>query len=70
MLPLGGALMAYFVGFMMKPEIVEEEMNDLPTALFKLWYFLIRNVAPVAALVIFIHVTGIGAAMSVLFGWS
>ncbi len=69
MLPLGGALMAYFVGFMMKPEFVEEEMNDLPKALFKTWYFLIRNVAPVAAFVIFVHVTGLGNALSVWFGW-
>lgn len=69
MLPLGGALMAYFVGFVMKPDIVREEMSDMGSALFKVWYFMVRNVAPVAGVVIFAKVTGIWDAMKVVFGW-
>lgn len=69
MLPLGGALMAYFVGFVMKRDIVREEMSDLGNIAFNIWYFMVRNVAPIAGIVIFLRVSGLWDAAKVIFGW-
>ena len=54
MLPLGGLLMAIFVGFIVKKKIVYEELEINPT-LFNFWRFIIRFIAPVAVTLIFIN---------------
>jgi len=54
MLPLGGLLMAIFVGFIVKKKIVHEEL-EMNQTLFNLWRFIIRFIAPVAVTLIFIN---------------
>lgn len=69
LLPLGGALMAYFVGFMMKPDIVREQLSDVGQTVFNVWYFMLRNIAPLAGILIFIKVTGLWDFFKIWFGW-
>ncbi len=54
MLPLGGLLMAIFVGFIVKKRIVIEEL-EMNQTLFNFWRFIIRFIAPVAVTLIFIN---------------
>jgi len=54
MLPLGGLLMAIFVGFIVKRKIVQEELR-LNAILFNLWRLIIRFIAPIAVTLIFIN---------------
>ena len=54
MLPLGGLLMAVFVGFIVKRNIVEEELK-LNTIIFNSWRLIIRFIAPIAVTLIFIN---------------
>tara|TARA_B100000614_G_scaffold253880_1_gene268370 strand:+ start:1178 stop:2497 length:1320 start_codon:yes stop_codon:yes gene_type:complete len=54
MLPLGGLLMAIFVGFIVKRKIVIDEL-DMNQTLFNFWRFIIRFIAPVAVTLIFIN---------------
>ncbi len=54
MLPLGGLLMAIFVGFIVKRKIVQEELR-LNAILFNIWRLIIRFIAPIAVTLIFIN---------------
>ena len=54
MLPLGGLLMAIFVGFIVKRKIVQEELR-LNAILFNTWRLIIRFIAPIAVTLIFIN---------------
>ncbi len=54
MLPLGGLLMAIFVGFIVKKRVVIEEL-EMNQTLFNFWRFIIRFIAPVAVTLIFIN---------------
>ena len=47
MLPLGGIFIAIFVGWVMKKQDVLDELQIEEGALFKIWFFIIRFVAPV-----------------------
>ena len=47
MLPLGGIFIAIFVGWVMKKQDVLEELQIEDGILFKVWFFIIRFVAPV-----------------------
>ena len=67
MLPVGGILIAYFVGFKLKESIVKSQMSDLPAWEYKLWRFFVRNIAPVAAVVILLYATGIWALLGIWF---
>ena len=53
MLPLGGLLIALFVGWAMKPDAVEDELNIKNVRLLSAWWFMLRYVAPVAVAVVF-----------------
>ncbi len=62
MLPLGGLLIAIYVGFVLdkkisKMEITEEGRSFL--SIFSIWFFTIRFIAPVAMLVVFLTKIGI-----------
>ena len=59
MLPLGGLLIAVFVGWSMRASSVNDEMAMANPALYQLWRFLIRFVTPVGVLLIFLRVIGI-----------
>ncbi len=51
LMPLGGILIALFVGFAMKRDIVEGELlGHMGNTVFKIWYFSIRFIAPLAVL--------------------
>jgi NSS family neurotransmitter:Na+ symporter len=52
MMPLGGILMAVFVGWFIKPTVLAEDLSFGSTALFNVWLWMIRVVAPVAILAV------------------
>jgi NSS family neurotransmitter:Na+ symporter len=54
MLPLGGLLVAVYVGWFMKRSAVDNELAIRNTAWFNIWYVIIRFVAPVAVAAIFV----------------
>ncbi len=58
MLPIGGFCIAVFAGWMMKTPHSEAEL-DLPKPSYQLWKILVCYVAPVAVLLVFLHVIGI-----------
>ncbi|AHE99052.1 sodium-dependent transporter [Thioalkalivibrio paradoxus] len=59
MLPLGGFLIALFVGWRMTERSVQSELRLKLGWLFTLWYFLLRYVAPIAILVVFLRAVGL-----------
>lgn len=67
-LPLGGLLIAVFVGWVVKRELIEHELAlDAPR--FRLiWYWLVRYVSPVAVLVVLL--AGIYPVATKMLGWS
>ena len=52
LLPLGGMLIAIFVGWFIPDNLIKEETGDF--ALFKVWKFFIKFVAPTAVFIIFV----------------
>lgn len=48
LMPLGGILIALFVGWRLKPDVLDEELSFGSKALFTIWLWMIRVVAPVA----------------------
>ncbi len=58
LMPLGGLLIALFVGWMMKEASLREELPRLSERLFRLYRRQIAFVAPVALLAIFFNVSG------------
>jgi len=53
-MPLGAILIALFVGWRMKPEVIESELDFGRPWLLRTWMWLIRVVAPLAILGILI----------------
>jgi hypothetical protein len=61
-MPLGALLIALFTGWAWQRQAVRREAmtgSNLPLWLFDLWFVLVRFVAPLAIVVVFLH--GIGA---------
>ncbi len=58
MLPLGGLFIAIFSGWLMANASSRKELNSSETG-YNTWLFLVRFVAPVAVMVVFLHVTGV-----------
>jgi NSS family neurotransmitter:Na+ symporter len=54
MLPLGGLLVAIFIGFIVKRNIVYSELNMSPFG-FNIWRVLVRYIAPIAVTLIFVN---------------
>ncbi|MBT8102995.1 MAG: sodium-dependent transporter [Gammaproteobacteria bacterium] len=50
LMPIGGILMAIFVGWLVKPEVLAADLDFGGVALFKVWLWMIRIVAPLAIL--------------------
>jgi NSS family neurotransmitter:Na+ symporter len=48
MMPVSGFLLAVFVGWLVKPEAIAAELQMKNPALFRVWYWLLRWVAPVS----------------------
>ncbi len=58
LMPLGGILIALFVGWRMKPEVFAEELSFGWPWLYTTWLWLLRIVAPVAIFAILVSGTG------------
>jgi NSS family neurotransmitter:Na+ symporter len=58
MLPLGGLLIAFFAGWVMKKASSEDEFAMAAWAQ-KLWWFLIRYLSPLAVVAVFLHAIGV-----------
>lgn len=54
-LPLGGLLIAIFVGWIMKTDVARHELQQDSPFLFNLWRFILRFFAPVAVLIIIVN---------------
>jgi NSS family neurotransmitter:Na+ symporter len=50
MMPVGGILMAIFVGWKIKPTVLAEDLSFGSPVLFKIWLWTIRVIAPLAIL--------------------
>lgn len=59
MLPLGGFLMAVFVAWVMKRQSSLDELQMTDGFVYRLWYFLLRFVTPVAVIFVFLKAIGI-----------
>ena len=53
LLPLGGMLIAIFVGWFMKKSLIEDELGSINTSLYFLWRFFVKFIAPVCVGYIF-----------------
>ncbi len=58
MLPLGGLFIALFAGWVMREESTREEIYTHP-AMYKIWRFLTRFIAPVAVIVVFLKAVSV-----------
>ena len=54
LLPLGGLLVAVFVGWFLSRRVLEEELSMSP-AVFNAWYRVLRYFTPIAVAVVFIY---------------
>ncbi len=54
LLPLGGLLVAFFVGWIMRPEVLRDELYVESRKIFTLWRWVLRYIALPAVLVIFV----------------
>lgn len=62
LLPLGALLIAVFVPLKIKREVLQSELQVSSTwgrRLFLLWLFLLRFAAPIAIIVVFVHMLGV-----------
>jgi len=56
LLPLGGIIIAVFVGFVMQKEKVYSMLNSyMSDTIFNLWYFSIKYITPIAVLIVMIN---------------
>ncbi|MBS3799633.1 MAG: sodium-dependent transporter [Thioalkalivibrio sp.] len=55
LLPLGGFLIAVFAGWRMTERSVQAELRLRHAGLYRLWYFLLRFVAPIGILLVFLR---------------
>ena len=54
MLPLTGLFIAIFVGWIMKPDAVREELGDESNRVFYSWRWVLRFISPLLVLVVFV----------------
>ncbi len=54
MMPLGGMLIALFVGWLVSRRVLEEEFAGMTPWLFQLWRFAARVIAPLGILLVFL----------------
>ena len=59
MLPLGGLVMAVFVGHVIEKERVASQLKRQLGMIYPLWYFSIRYVVPLALVVVMLNLVGI-----------
>jgi len=59
MLPIGGLIMAIFVGFVIEKERVESVLRPQLGFTFDIWYFSLRYLTPVAMFVVMLSLMGV-----------
>ncbi len=59
MLPLGGLAMAVFVVWVMPKQATVDELNLNSPSAFNLWLFLVKFVAPIAVIIVFLKAIGL-----------
>jgi len=59
MLPLGGLAMAIFAGWYMSEKSTADELNLGDGLVYKGWRFLVRFVAPLAVIIVFLQLLGV-----------
>lgn len=58
MLPLGGLMMAFFAGYIMQKEHLQDELN-LKTGPYQIWTIFNNYIAPIAIFAVFIYLLGL-----------
>ncbi|HEX5055965.1 MAG TPA: sodium-dependent transporter [Gammaproteobacteria bacterium] len=58
LLPLGGLLTALFTGHLMRRQSCQDELQ-IGSKTFNLWYFVLRNISPIAVGIVFLHAVGV-----------
>jgi NSS family neurotransmitter:Na+ symporter len=53
LLPLGGMLIAIFVGWFMDKNLINEEIGDVNPILYSTWRFFVKFIAPISVAIIF-----------------
>ena len=59
MLPLGGLLIALFAAWQMRSESTQSELGLARGMPYQIWRFLLRYVAPLAVIVVFLNAIGV-----------
>jgi NSS family neurotransmitter:Na+ symporter len=59
MLPLGGLVMALFVGFIMSKEQVASVLKPQLGVGFEVWYFSLRYIAPISLVIVMLYLMGV-----------
>ena len=59
LLPLGGLLIAIFTAWLMSRKAVVAELGLGQGFVFQAWLFVVRFVAPIGVVVIFLHAVGL-----------
>ena len=59
MLPLGGLLIAVFTGWVLGYTRVRKEIQDIPSWLFNILFVVLRFIAPVGVIVVFLNSVGL-----------
>ena len=54
LLPLGGMMIAIFVGWFVKKDLIINEVGYVNPVIYKLWRFFIKFIAPASVALIFI----------------
>ncbi len=58
LLPLGGLLIALFAGWQLRPDMLRQQLADMPEAAFRSWRVVIRYIAPAGVVLVFLHSLG------------
>ena len=59
MLPLGGLLIAIFVGWIMRRNTVRKQLRDTSELMFNIWYVVTRFIAPAGVIAILLYQLGL-----------
>ncbi|MCD6432914.1 MAG: sodium-dependent transporter [Sulfurimonas sp.] len=59
LLPLGGLIMAVFVGFVIEKQRIESIMKPQLGFAFEIWYFSLRYVTPIAMFIVMLSLMGV-----------
>lgn len=67
MLPLGGLMIAIYAGWLMKKEYSANELN-INRFWYAIWLFLVRFLAPIMVIIVFLNAMGVVAFMRTIMG--